>query len=113
MHEAALMQSALEIAIAHARDAGATRIRRIALRVGDLSGVVPEALQIAFDAAAPGTAADGAELSLEQVRVECLCEHCGTEFWPDDVIYVCPICGAISSTLRQGRELELVSLEVY
>jgi hydrogenase nickel incorporation protein HypA/HybF len=113
MHEAALMQSALDIAFALARDSGGTRIRRMVMRVGDLSGVVPEALQIAFDAATPGTAADGAELMLNEVRVECVCERCEIEFSPVDVIYACPMCGEISSTIRRGRELELVSLEVF
>lgn len=112
MHEAGLMQSALELAFTYARDAGATHIRQMRLRVGDLSGVVPEALQIAFDAATPGTAADGAELALERVSVMCKCELCGVEFRPDDIIYACPHCGEISSCLRQGRELELISLEV-
>lgn len=112
MHEAGLMQSVLELAFSQTAEAGATRIERLLLRVGDLSGVVPEALQIAFDAAAPGTAAEGAELILESVPVECWCELCGADFRPQDIIYSCPHCGQISARLERGRELELVSLEV-
>jgi hydrogenase nickel incorporation protein HypA/HybF len=112
MHEVGLMQNALEMAIHHARRAGARRIHRLRLRVGQLSGVVPEALEMAFAAASPGTPADGAELVIDRVPVICRCCHCGKEFQPDDVVYLCCYCGAINSTVAQGRELELASLEV-
>jgi hydrogenase nickel incorporation protein HypA/HybF len=95
-----------------ARRAGATHVRRLKLRVGEISGVVVEALELAFAAAAPGTAAECAELIVERVPVECECDQCGFGFHPSDVIYLCPRCGALSSRVRQGRELELASLEV-
>jgi hydrogenase nickel incorporation protein HypA/HybF len=112
MHEVGLMQTALEMAFAHARQAGANRIHRMWLRVGALSGVVPEALEMAFVAATPDTPADGAELIVEQVPVICRCEQCDFEFCPNDVFFVCSNCGALNSYIQQGRELELASLEV-
>jgi hydrogenase nickel incorporation protein HypA/HybF len=112
MHEAGLMRTALNMAFAHAREAGASRIHRMKLRVGALSGVVPEALELAFVAATPGTPADGAELVVECVAVVCRCEQCDQEFSPEDMIYLCPNCGALNSCVQQGRELELASLEV-
>ena len=59
MHEVGVMQSALEIALEQAGRQGASRIDCIALRVGPLSGVVPEALEFAFDVVARGTIAAG------------------------------------------------------
>jgi hydrogenase nickel incorporation protein HypA/HybF len=106
------MQSVLEMAFARTREAGATHIKQLWLRVGDLSGVVPEALQLAFDAASPGTVAQGAKLVLERVPAECWCDQCGWSFRPEDIIYACPQCGEISTQIETGRELELVSLEV-
>ena len=112
MHEVGLMETALELAFAHTRRAGASRIHRMRLRVGTLSGVVPDALEMAFAAATPGTPADGAELIVEEVPVVCQCEQCGSTYCPEDVVYLCSICGAINSRIQQGRELELTSLEV-
>jgi hydrogenase nickel incorporation protein HypA/HybF len=112
MHEVGLMQNALDMALDHARRAGASRILRLQLRVGELSGVVPEALQLAFAAAAPGTPADGAELVIDRVPVVCRCERCGRRFQPEDIVYLCSHCGAVNSSVQQGRELELASLEV-
>src|SRR4029079_6304269 len=88
MHEAGLMQTALELAFDRAREAGASRIHQMTLRVGSLSGVVPEALRLAFRAATPGTVADGATLVVDEVAVRCRCEQCGEEFWPDDIVYL-------------------------
>jgi hydrogenase nickel incorporation protein HypA/HybF len=112
MHEAGLMQTALDMAFDQARIAGATRIHQVRLRVGQLSGVVPNALRMAFAAAIPGTAADGAELIVDEIAVRCQCEECGEEYCPEDVVYLCSNCGAINSLIQAGRELELASLEV-
>ncbi|HEY3392906.1 MAG TPA: hydrogenase maturation nickel metallochaperone HypA [Lacipirellulaceae bacterium] len=106
------MQTALEMAFAHVRQAGASRIHRMQLRVGVLSGVVPEALEMAFAAATRDTPADGAELVVEQVPVICRCAQCDYEFCPTDFVFLCSNCGALNSCVQQGRELELASLEV-
>jgi hydrogenase nickel incorporation protein HypA/HybF len=112
MHEVGLMRTALKMAIDQARCAGARRIHRLSLRVGVMSGVVPEALELAFAATSPGTLAEGAELRVERVPVTCRCDRCGTEFKPADIIYQCPKCGRFSSHASNGCELELTSLEV-
>jgi hydrogenase nickel incorporation protein HypA/HybF len=65
MHESGLMQTALDFACDRAREAGATDIRRIVLRVGEASGVDPDALRFAFEAMVPGTFAGQATLEIE------------------------------------------------
>lgn len=112
MHEAGLAQTALEVAAARARERGATRIHRLTLRVGDLSGVVPEALRFALEALSPGTTAEGAAFDIAVVPVECHCPACDRLFRPADVVYVCPDCGRLSADVRQGHELELAEVEV-
>jgi hydrogenase nickel incorporation protein HypA/HybF len=112
MHELSLMESTLEIALEQAQRQGARKIHQVKLRVGAISGVVPEALEFAFDACAQNTIAAGANLKIELVPALCHCENCDREFTPPDVIYACPGCGKISSKLLQGRELQLTSLEV-
>lgn len=112
MHEAGLMHSALDMAQTQALARGASRIHRLTLRVGAMSGVVPEALEFAFEALSPDTPAAGARLELHLVPVICFCAQCLQEFSPADIIYACPLCGQITSEVRQGTELELASLEV-
>jgi hydrogenase nickel incorporation protein HypA/HybF len=112
MHEVGIMERTLEIALDSARDRGANRIHRLVMRVGDLSGVVPEALSFAFDVVVKGTIAEGATLEIDAVPACCYCCHCQQEFQPIDIIYECPHCHELSWDIRQGKELELTSLEI-
>lgn len=106
------MENALALALDSARQAGAQRVLAIRLRIGSLSGVVPEALQFAFEALATGTAADGAELAIEHVPARFWCATCASEFGADDLFSECPRCGIPSTELRAGRELQVASLEI-
>jgi hydrogenase nickel incorporation protein HypA/HybF len=112
MHEVGIMEQLLAIALDHAQQEGASEIHTIKVKVGDLSGVVPEALTFAFDVTAKGTSAESATFQVERVPAQCYCATCQECFTPKDWIYECPHCHEISHDLRQGKELELVSLEV-
>ncbi len=106
------MESALGMALESAKQAGGQRVLVIRLRVGALSGVVPEALQFAFEALAPGTPAEGAELAVEHVPACFWCATCANEFTADDLFAECPRCHTPSAELRAGRELQVASLEI-
>jgi hydrogenase nickel incorporation protein HypA/HybF len=106
------MQSTLDTAIRQARAAGATRVHVLRLRVGRLSGVVTDALEFAFEALRPGTAAADARLEIESTPAVLWCAVCQTEFESPEFLCECPVCGGVSGELRRGREMELVSLEI-
>ena len=112
MHELSIMQSALSLALDQARQAGAVRVHKIRLRIGALSGVVPDALEFAFEALVPGTLAEGAKLAIEHVPARFWCATCTREFQSDDMFAECPDCHGLSGELRAGREMELASLEI-
>ena len=112
MHEVSLMQNTLDLALAYAEREKASKIHRLIMRIGAVSGVVPEALKFAFDIVTQGTIAEGAELEIHSVPVVCYCPNCHLEFKPLDLIYECPQCGKFTSHIRQGREIELSSLEI-
>ena len=112
MHEAGIMQDALDLAVAEANKAGASRVHRMQLRVGVLSGVVPEALQFAFEALSPGSPAEGGRIEIEPVEAAYWCEPCAREFVAHDLVDPCPGCGSTEAILRRGLELELSSVEV-
>lgn len=112
MHELSIMDSALNLALDQAQKAGATRVHAVRLRIGTLSGVVPEALQFAFEALTPGTLADGAALDIENVPARFWCHGCTREFQAHDFLAECPSCHQPSGDLRTGREMELASMEI-
>ena len=112
MHEFSIMQSALETAAHKMRASGATQIHRLKLRIGKLSGVVPEALRFAFEGLKTDSPAAAAELEIEEVPAVCWCADCTAEFEAVDLKYECPHCHEPSGNLRRGNELELSSLEI-
>jgi len=112
MHEVGIMQSAIDIAEQQAKVAGATKIHEISLRIGQLTGVVPEALEHAFAVLKDGTMAEEACLVVDYVPATCWCSECQREFESQGLFCVCPECKTPSSDVRRGRELEIVSLEV-
>ena len=112
MHEVGLMQEALRIAATHAQSSGAARIHVMTMRIGALAGVEIEALRLAFEVVTPGTTAEGAALQLEKVPVGCWCIECERVFQPADCVFRCPKCHHLSADIRQGREFEVVAVEV-
>jgi hydrogenase nickel incorporation protein HypA/HybF len=113
MHELGIATAALEQALEQARQAGARQVARIGLRVGALSGVDADALQFALAALLPGTAAEGAIIEIDPVAAIAVCAGCAQEFAAGtDFICECPGCGQPSTNFTQGRELELIRLEI-
>jgi hydrogenase nickel incorporation protein HypA/HybF len=112
VHELSIMDSALGAVIEQAKKAAARRVLLIRLRIGVLSGVVPEALEFAFEALTPGTIAEGAEMVIERVAARFWCAGCSREFEAAEMFAECPDCGSPSHELRAGREMELASMEI-
>ncbi len=91
----------------------APRVLRVKVRVGMLSGVVPEALLFAFDSATSGTPVSGATLEVERVPVTVWCERCQAErTLPDPTPLRCPHCGERTPQTLQGKELEVAAIEL-
>lgn len=112
MHELGIVTEAVRLAVESARAHGAARVHEVRLRVGTLSGAVPEALQFAFDTVTAGTPAQDARLTIETVPARWWCAGCAAEFVAEDQLAQCPQCGGWSNELRAGRELDIASIEV-
>jgi hydrogenase nickel incorporation protein HypA/HybF len=115
MHELALMEALRERALEQAERHGGGTIRAITLRVGSLAGVELEALELAFAVVMEREGPEGVapvQLRIESVAAKCYCYRCARAFLAADGCCECPDCGQISRDLLQGRELDLVSLEL-
>ncbi|MDR2374471.1 MAG: hydrogenase maturation nickel metallochaperone HypA [Bifidobacteriaceae bacterium] len=113
MHELGLLRSVVKAVEAAADAAGATAVEGVGLRVGQLSGAVPEALKGAWPIATAGTKLAGAALEVEEVGAAIWCAACATE-QPVDQFYGlrCPACDAPCGNLIRGREFEVVFADV-
>jgi hydrogenase nickel incorporation protein HypA/HybF len=112
MHELsvclALMQQVERIAREHA----ATRVERIRLRIGPLSGVEAELLRQAFPLASDATVAAGAELVIEPAAVVVQCANCEAQSEVPPNRLLCLSCGDFRTRLVSGDEMLLESLEL-
>lgn len=112
MHEMSIVAGVLDSVIPAARDAGATRVTRITLRIGDMADIVDEALTFAFEALTEDTLCEGAVLEVLTVHPRSMCLECGAEFDHDRFHRACTSCGSFETKPIRGRELEIASIEV-
>lgn len=112
MHELAITEEILRIAVEHAERASAKRITAINLVVGDLSSVVDDSVQFYFDFLSPGTLAEGAQLHFERIKTRLQCRKCGSEFEPQGLDWNCPKCAAIGGDVLAGKEFYLDNIQV-
>lgn len=111
MHELSIISSVVNTVSAAVAEAGGGQVELVRLRVGALAGVVNEALQFSYDLATDGTALQGSRLEIEDLPVVIFCEFCKEEQMLDGVqSFRCPVCSTPSRDIRQGRELEIVSV---
>jgi hydrogenase nickel incorporation protein HypA/HybF len=79
------------------------------LRVGSLSGAVPDALLGAWPIAIAGTPLSGARLDIEEVEAAVWCAACASERAIDHFYALtCPVCGTATGHLVRGREFQVV-----
>jgi hydrogenase nickel incorporation protein HypA/HybF len=112
MHELTITQSMIDIVLEQAEKAGAQKVERINLTIGEMSGFVEEAVRFYFEFLAKGTPAEEASLCINQVAGRARCHDCGAEFSLKELDWTCPVCGSNNIEITAGRELFVESIEV-
>jgi len=112
VHELSIIAGLFEILEEKARGQGASRVTAVTLRVGRLSGVVPDLLVSAFDACKKGTLAGEARLEIETAPFDFRCRACGGDDVRDDPAVACAACGSSDVELRGGMDIVVQRIEV-
>ena len=113
MHELSIAASIVESVTESAAAYPGARVIEVRLRVGALASVVDDSLQFCWQLATEGTPLEGAQLVFKKLPVVVHCEACGVDAELEGVqSFRCPRCGEIAADLRQGRELEIDSIEL-
>jgi len=113
MHELAVTEGILKVALEAAAQADAPRIHAIDLVIGDLSGMVDDSIQFYFDILSRDTAAAGAMLRFRREPAQVDCAECGGQFAAQPPLTpICPGCGGVRLRVVGGRELRVESIEV-
>ncbi len=112
MHELAITQNVLELALSEAEKVKAKKISKISLVIGEMTGVVDESVKFYFEFISKDTIASGATLVFNRVPIEARCRNCHHKFVVWDLNWVCPNCGGANLEVVAGNELYLESIEV-
>ncbi len=112
MHERAVTESLLEIAMRHANNAGAKRITDLYLVVGQLSSIVDDSVQFYWDLVAEGTLAKGAQLHFKRIPIELSCLECSHGYTPEREDFACPECGSSHIKVLAGDEFYLEAINI-
>ena len=112
MHEVALAQELVQLIERIAQDHNAIGVNRALVEVGEIAGIVPEALEFAFEFARTDTIANRCTLEFRHVALHVRCTACGYHGGAERGVMGCPRCDAIPIEVTAGREMRLVSIDV-
>jgi len=112
MHELSIASAILDAVRKEAEKRPGVHLSKVGVRIGVLSGVVPEALEFGFGILVQGSDLDPLALEIESVPRRQRCPECDFTFEVTDEGLACPRCGRPETVFAGGDELHLAYLEV-
>ena len=114
MHEYSIVQSLLDVIEENAEKNGATKVSKIVVKIGVLSGVEPHLLEIAFNTFKEKTICEDAELVIINQPIVAKCLECGhqNEYEKNQIFFECQKCGGVELDVIDGEDMLLMSLEM-
>ncbi len=88
----------------------AEQVESLTVSAGEMRMIVPEMLVAAFESAAEGTCAEGAELIVTLIPIKARCRACEHEFATDIDCYECPECNQADVDVIEGNDIVLSSV---
>lgn len=112
MHEYSIVSALLEQCEQHADENRATRISKVVIKIGVLSGVEPSLLATAFDTFKLEGRAREAELIINEQPIVIACNRCHTTSEVTERTVICPSCNGFDTRIIEGEEMLLMQLEL-
>ncbi len=112
MHELSLIAGLFDVIVEKANAHKAREVTLVTIKVGPLSGVVPELLESAFEMYKKETIARRARLVIEKTPFVLRCKACAAETTRDTPVSACPSCGSTDFAIIQGMDVVLDKLEL-
>lgn len=110
MHELGIAMRIAEIATRVARQEGVKKVDAVLVEVGELSGIVPEALLFSFESATKNSFLENSRLEINLTPASAKCSSCQTVFRPEGFHTLCPVCEGVDCEIISGKELFIKSL---
>jgi hydrogenase nickel incorporation protein HypA/HybF len=110
VHEYSIVQELVARVEGLSRQHHAQSVRRLVVRIGELSGVETSLLSTAYETFRERTCCEAAELSIEPVRAQWVCPRCERAV-PRAAVLRCVTCGE-PARLVEGDEIVLARIEM-
>ena len=112
MHEWTICKAIIKQLEQQATNKHFTQVKKIILKLGELSCIDPNVLSFNFSLASQQTVAEQAVLEFVTVASLAKCLACLQTYSANTIHTVCPMCGSVETQLIQGQELIIQSIEV-
>lgn len=112
MHELAVTENILNIALAHANANQACQVTDVHLVIGQLSTVIDESVQFYWEMVSEGTICAGSKLHFTRVPAELRCMDCNTRYNIPQDLTPCPNCNSGRVEVVEGDDFFLDSIEI-
>ena len=113
MHELSFAATILKDMYIWQQSQPGTRLSRVAIRVGELSGIELDSLLVSFEFLTKGTKWDGLALDIDYCpRLE-RCDACGFDFVAEEFEIPCPACRGRKTHCIGGTELDIAYILSY
>ena len=109
MHEMSITQGIIDLCLEHA---GSRRVISLDVEIGELSSVVPEAVEFCFEACSRETLLEGARLNIIRIPGLGNCRECGRHTPLAELFGSCRHCGSNRVSIVTGEELRVREIEV-
>lgn len=112
MHELGLVFALSDLLEQVAAEQDLSRICRVTVELGEVSGVVVEQLQDAWGwASQKSDLLRGCQLELREVPAVTVCNACGRTYATVPQGRICPHCASPDTQLLRGNEFEVIEVE--
>src|SRR3974390_770373 len=113
MHELSIVSSIVDSVTDALTAYPGARVKEVRLRVGVLASVIEDSLQFCYGIATEGTALESSALVVKILPVVAHCSACAQDVGIERLMsFRSSQCKEPVSDLRQGRELEIESIEI-
>ena len=114
MHEYSIVQSLLDVIEDNAKKNGASKVTKVVVKIGVLSGVEPHLLEIAFNTFKEKTICEDAEFVMNIQPIIARCQTCGHEnsYPKNQIFFECEKCSGVELDVIDGEDMLLMSLEL-
>ncbi len=112
MHEYSIVQSLLDACEENAKANDASKVSKVVVKIGVMSGVEPDLLQVAFDTFKEKTMCEDAEFIMNIQDIVVKCNTCQKESTLTKLEYCCPACESVDLDILDGEDMYLMQLEL-